>query len=286
MRNQTSRIAIAVAMAAGLAASFASPSFADVNVTASIDKIKTIDIDENITIDKDVNIDVTAVLNGNGAAEAQALANVTNEGNSITLENATYEASLGDGEGGGGINGNTGITQVNQAAGNAQNQGNLVAFAATGNNEAFTDSQAEVDQFNGEGSINLQNTDITASISQSLNGNTGVTQFNQDAGNSNNQTNAVSIAAGVDTDGEDVVVALSEAALGQENIFNSVTEGSGDPRLGTQDAASATNKTASIDASMVGNIGGIIGVNQAAGNNANQANLVSVSAFVNFGGAQ
>lgn len=279
MKSTTSRIALAAAMAVGVVAGFAGQSFADVNVFASITKIKDVDVLEIIDIDKTVNIDVIAVVEADGAAEAQSLANVDNFDNNTQLRNGRYRAETEES-----LLGNIGITQANQASGQNQNQGNLVSAAITATGDAFANSQAEVDQQNGggEGIGNitvLANVDISASINDSLDGNTGIVQFNQDAGVNNNQTNAVAIAAGVDTDEQDVIAALSEAALGQENSFNSVSEGG-------ELSSDATEKSASITNSMNLNTGVVMGVNQAAGNNANQANLVSISAHVNLNGAE
>lgn len=282
MKSTTSRIALAAAMAIGVAVGIAGPSFADVTVSASIDKIKVVTVIENISITKVINIDVTAVVESLGAAEAQALANVDNFGNITQLENVVYDADLSDS-----IIENIGITQANQASGNNQNQGNLVSAAVTATGDAFANSQAEVDQQNGEGNngegngnfLNITDSSMTSTISGSLDGNSGIVQFNQDSGNNNNQTNAVAIAAGVDTDEQDVVASLSEAALGQANSGHFISEGG-------ESSGDAVFKTADINNSMNGNTGVVMGVNQAAGNNANQANLVSVSAFVDLGGAQ
>lgn len=282
MKSTTSRIALAAAMAIGVAVGIAGPSFADVTVSASIDKIKVVTVIENISITKVINIDVTAVVESLGAAEAQALANVDNFGNITQLENVVYDADLSDS-----IIENIGITQANQASGNNQNQGNLVSAAVTATGDAFANSQAEVDQQNGEGNngegrgniTRIRESSMTSTISGSLDGNSGIVQFNQDSGNNNNQTNAVAIAAGVDTDEQDVVASLSEAALGQANSGHFISEGG-------ESSGDAVFKTADINNSMNGNTGVVMGVNQAAGNNANQANLVSVSAFVDLGGAQ
>jgi len=300
--------ALAAAMAIGVVtaiAGIAAPAFADVDVTVSIAKDKTIVVDEDIVIDKDVNIDIIIgdveilepgtgnptglfFLIGLGAAEAQALVNVENTDNVETLEHVVYSADLT-----GSMSGNTGITQFNQAAGNMQNQGNVVAAAVVDTGDAFANAQAEVQQHNGDGPdegaggnvVNAKTSSFTASIGPgSLSGNTGIVQFNQDAGNNNNQTNAVALAAGVDNDGaEDVLVALSEAALGQESSNNVVTEGGG-TTLANGDLTNndATFKSATMDGALNGSTGAVIGVNQAAGNNANQGNVVSVAAFVDF----
>ena len=285
MKSTTSRIALAAAMAIGVAVGIAGPSFADVNVLVSVFKDKTVTVNESITIDKEIVLDVTANVAADGAAEAQALANVDNFGNTVDLEDVTYDARIEDSIGSEFGESNIGITQVNQAAGNHQNQGNLVSAALTATGEAFTNAQAEVDQQNGEGNngggignvVDIVDSTMTATIVDSINFNSGIVQANQDAGNNNNQTNAIAIGAGIETEDLDVVASLSEAALGQSNSGNRVTEG--DP-LNQDSGADSVEKTASITGSLNNNFGAVIGVNQAAGNNANQGNLVSVAAFV------
>jgi hypothetical protein len=85
----------------------------------------------------------------------------------------------------------------------------------------------------------------------------------------NNQANALSLAVSLSAG-----VALSEADLGQVNTFNTVRESDatsgGAVRVGI-------NKNADIVGSISGNTG-VVGVNQAVGNMANQANVVSIAA--------
>ena len=97
-----------------------------------------------------------------------------------------------------------------------------------------------------------------AIIENSGNNNQGLLYVNQAVGNMNNQGNAlsasVSLAPGV---------ALSEADLGQLNAHNTVFEDD-------------VFKTATVTGSFNSN-SGVIGVNQASGNMANQANVLSLS---------
>jgi hypothetical protein len=113
----------------------------------------------------------------------------------------------------------------------------------------------------------------STSIDGSINGPApGIVGVNQNAGNNNNQLNAVAAAAGLDTAATtDVTGAMSEAALGQQN---------GGVETGNNVLESGTYKTASITGSLNNNAGAVIGVNQASGNNANQANMVSLAAYV------
>jgi hypothetical protein len=133
----------------------------------------------------------------------------------------------------------------------------------------FAESQAHAEQVNEANlvdTINLLFRD--AAIANSFSGNTGVLGFNQSPGNMNNQVNLVSLAVALTDSG----VALSEADLGQFNLFNVVEESDsiGDP------GGVGINKSASILASLNNNTG-IVGLNQSAGNMANQANVVSMS---------
>jgi hypothetical protein len=73
-------------------------------------------------------------------------------------------------------------------------------------------------------------------------------------------------------------VALSEADLGQVNRLNQARE-SDSVASSTIDPLFGINKTATIRGSITGNTG-IVGVNQASGNMANQANGVSAAALV------
>lgn len=91
------------------------------------------------------------------------------------------------------INSNTGITAVNQAAGNINNQANAIAIAfsqATG--VALSDAAL--------GQLVVLNNHFesgvfkTASMTGSIQNNTGIVQVNQSAGNLGNQGNAVSLA--------------------------------------------------------------------------------------------
>ena len=301
--------------AAVLAGALAVPALADVEVLATIDKTKDIVVVETINVTKTVLLFAEVDLDLHAAAEAMAIANITNKNNLVDRTNVntalistdndiTKEAEIRNSVGDYATqDGNAGIIGVNQDVGNMVNQANLAAFGLTGDEDAFTDAQAEVDQRNGgEDAVGPPNDPetltptgntvnwgfspggttqtpttgdpilLTALIDLSISFNEGVVGVNQNAGNMNNQTNAVAVAAGIDfgprnppTGGETPTgaVALAESALGQENSNNSVDE------------VNAT-KTAEIKSSLNFNQG-IVGTNQSTGNNGNQANVVSVA---------
>jgi hypothetical protein len=257
------------AAALGLAV-LAGPAFAEVTVTANISKDKDITVTETVTKTKTVTINVFMNVLLPGAAEAQALANVTNTENTVcqgvncgTEQGVKNPATIENS-----VNTNSGIVGVNQDNGNMVNQANLVSVGVTASSESVADVQAELDQVNTSNTVthdepvaDVDNGNATATITGSITGNTGVVGVNQNAGNMNNQTNAVAVALGVGT-----AVALAESALGQVNTGNTVDELN-------------TVKFDTISGSITGNTG-VVQVNQSTGNMNNQASVISVAATV------
>ena len=249
-------------------------SSASVLVTVTVTKDKDITVTETITKNKTIDIIVDASpLDTQGAAEADVVAEQENINVTVTgaidevtgldqgvQRDATIDAS---------INSNAGIVGVNQDVGDFANQANIVAFAFVNNTTGLTsvaNSQAHVSQHNEDSvTTDVEEFDITAnrraaSITGSIIGNTGIVGVNQNAGNMNNQINAVALAVGVNA-----AVALSEADLGQLNSSVEVNE-------------TNTTRAEDITGSVVGNTG-ITQVNQSNGNLNNQASVVSVSAL-------
>ena len=283
--------------AAALLAIAAPPAFADVTVTAAIDKTKDVTVSEDIIINKDVSVTAAVNLNAVKAAEADTIVNQENTDNQACGNCAEKLDWIWSS-----IKDNTGAIAVNQAAGNMNNQGNSVTasvdsreFPPTDDNPpppppeagtgGFADAQASVDQrmgvtkvLNEEATnelghpvydiVPLGNTINTvnvlfrdAQIDNSLNGNTGIAQANESAGNINNQSNTVTLALALSGG-----VALSEADLGQANADNSVHERD-------------VNKSSTIDGSINDNAG-MVQVSQTSGNFANQANVVALGAAI------
>jgi len=277
------------------------PASAEVQVLANINKTKDITITETIRITKTVDLFVVANLVYFSAAEADAIVNQENSHNEVdhsqeqvtTVNGAAVnfgielDASIANS-----INNNSGIVDVNQDVGNMANQGNQVALAiatpdvgTTSPELVVVNSQAEAEQINTDNSVrHLEDPNATpvvslidppqhsASITDSINGNTGIVNVNQNAGNMNNQANSEALAVAIDLAG----VALSEAALGQVN------GNFGDDSEPNTVFEAGVTKTASMVSSLNGNTG-VGGVNQAAGNMANQANIFSLS-FIDGGG--
>jgi hypothetical protein len=261
------------------------PANAFVDVTALIFKDKQVLVLENVDVTKVVVIKVHLTTTYHGAAEAQAIGNQLNAFNRVKehgeLGNDTHGVPLPfglvrDALIDSSVNWNDGIVGVNQDVGNMVNQGNAVAIALTNSDTSLTNSQAEADQINvlnrvrhnenlrfKDGNHNNLSPgnlipDFTATIDNSVNHNIGVVHVNQNAGNMNNQYNSLALAIGLGSK-----FALSEAALGQVNAGNDVSE-------------IETVKYDLITGSVNSNQG-VTGVNQSTGNMNNQASVVSMA---------
>ena len=209
-------------------------------------------------------------------------------------------ASSSDGAG----NLDTGLISINQAGGNMNNQGTLVSAAidstvppvtppppqptptpptgtpATGG--GFAHAQAEATQTNGAfatgeaGPNDVEAVDLIerlSDIDNSFNHDTGLVYANQATGNNNNQLNELALAFSERPQG----VAIAESDLGQFNTDNKVGE-SGSAESDAALEFTGIHKSAQISDSL-NNDTGVFGVNQAVGNNGNQANIVSVAAI-------
>lgn len=283
----------------------ANSASADVFVEADINKTKDITVTQNVTINKTIDLDVAVSILPEKAAEADGIINQVNTDNEACGNCAEKRDEIVNSIGGGG-QGNIGLVNVNQSAGNMNNQGNAVSVAVDAikdppsvpppppgtppvdpGGSGFANSQAHIEQVNGqegeEGEGNLVDTVNLlfrdALIQTSINGNLGIVNVNQSAGNMNNQANLVAIAVSlVDEEDSGGGVALAEADLGQVNVANIVRESDSDP-TSTSSPFLGINKSAVITGS-VNNNTGIVNVNQGAGNMANQANNVSAAAVI------
>jgi len=260
----------------------AGPALADVDVLIFYDKDKTIFVEEFIEIDKDVDIDVQVISTPERAAEAEALINQTNFLNEA-CENCAEKRDIINNS----LNNNNGVVDVNQAAGNMNNQGNAVSISvddrqvppdapdeAPKEGASYAQAQAAADQRNFDNIVDATNLiEKSATITSSLNDNNGVVHANQSAGNMANQANALAMAVGFAEGG----VSIAESDLGQVNTFNTVLE-SGE-EVDENGSDGFIFKSATIEGSVNGN-SGVVGVNQTAGNMANQANVVSFAVVI------
>jgi hypothetical protein len=277
----TSALALGLALAGGAAQ-------ADVQVTGSLEKDKDIFVTIDVTKTKDVNINVTYDEDLVSAAEALAISNQVNTGNTVSAFEGPIDVDLEDDTTEFGIrlaariqdsiNNNVGLVGVNQDVGNANNQGNTVAVAALVSEESgasFTHSESSAEQINTDNlTQQIEQFDVEdpaevdpiadaqkrAVLRNSVNENAGIITVNQSAGNMNNQSNNIALAVGIGS-----ILALSEADLGQTNSGNLVEEVN-------------TVKLGLIE-NAVNNNTGVIAGNQTSGNMNNQGNSISFSAL-------
>ena len=118
---------ILVVWLAALFGFMAAPAFAEVNLTVTVNKTKDLIIVENIDEFWDIDFIVVPVVVTDAGAEAQAIANIENTSNtvSVILDDALDEVSLiATIESS--ITNNSGEVQFNQDVGNNVNQGNVL----------------------------------------------------------------------------------------------------------------------------------------------------------------
>ena len=262
----------------------ASPAIADVKTKFDVDSYKKKKVLE-LVLKLKAGLFIVGVLDeAEAMAESVTLVNQRNYDNKA-CENCAEKRSIigaaGEDVENDSLSGNSGVISVNQSTGNMNNQGTAISFSINEgpasndpDNENDTDAISSwADSLAAVGQLNYDNRVVSedilfrdSSILNSGNNNSGLLYANQSAGNMNNQANALSIAVSDPTDGDNTDlggVALSEADLGQINTNNVVRE-------------RRIEKNADILGSFNTNTG-IIGVNQASGNFANQANVVSLA---------
>lgn len=234
-----------------------------------------VDVDKTVTIDKDVYINkyfnffVCAFIDPKAIAECDVWKCDYNANNQVDLF-----ATLSDDKIENSFKNFTGIGQANQAAGYANNQGNVVAAAIVQAKEVAAMTEVGVDQENYNNCLEASLTLSFDSISGSFNRFTGIGQANQSAGSMNNQNNVVAISAGLADSsssspcggsygGSQDLVATNDTFLTQTNTQGYVKA------CGVITANSVTDSFNGFT--------GIGQVNQSAGSLNNQANIVSIA---------
>ncbi|MFH0809889.1 MAG: hypothetical protein V2A77_05410 [Pseudomonadota bacterium] len=255
-----------LACAGLLTAGLAATAFAEVTVITTVTKTKTINEIITPTITKTVLLNAKQLAEVDSSAQADVTKNDTIAANVVIelpgelvplpSEVVTSHAELS----GDVFNAVTGIVSLNQAPGNANNQGNAVALAYANDNPAFLGAQAHVDKLVTGNAVIAAFSERSDAINDAfLGGVTGVFSVNQAAGNVNNQDNAVAVAIGADP-----VMTLAESDLGMTAAANIITE-------------TDVNKTDLINMGAFSGASGITSINQASGNANNQANSVAVT---------
>jgi hypothetical protein len=213
---------------------------------------------------------VASATSGNAAGGSNSQSQATQVSSAITAANtisvnpndlATMGGNVGDSD-----SGNEG---VNQAAGNANAQGNQVAISVSSNasaDAAFTfgngaNAETMAKQSNTSSSSTndgpAEQATITDYAFHNASGNLGI---NQAAGDNNEQLNQTSIA-----EVQNAAYATASSSLDQEASNNTVTNNP------------AAANTAQLSGNALVNASGNVGVNQAVGNQNMQANSLSLA---------
>jgi hypothetical protein len=281
-----------------LGAALAAPAAADITLNGTVTYDKDVQVTETLDKTKTVNITVTVDQNYASAAESNAVNNQRIGGclgvagcpvaGAFSPQTHTYGPGTSSSAQAAGrlvfglaidyaaltftsVNFNIGVTQYNQDVGVGVNQGNMIS-AAIGENADFLEANNAAAQYNLGNTVTVdgRRTNGTApdtvgiihaaAIANSVNGNIGVVQANQNAGVFNNQLNSMSLSYSFENSG----VALSNSDLGQWNSAGTATE-------------TNTSRISSMTGSVNLNTGVVMG-NQSSAYMGNQANIVSLSA--------
>jgi hypothetical protein len=256
---------------------------ADVFVTATATKFKSVSVFKNININKQVTINAEAFLQNDGTSEQDIFANQRNQFNfAEDEESIASNAIIGSYDG---ASGEQATIQNNGFNNNNLNSDSLSyanSQSGAGNGPGvFADAEVNIEQINGlteeppcldcnglpedfDGrGVNvfssIEGATYDNSIDASFNGAAGVAKTIQENGSNNNNFNGVAIALGDYT-----TFALDEVNAGQFNNFNFAD-------------ARALNRTNSINASFVG-YNGVTATIQNNGSNSNNANSSAISA--------
>jgi len=263
----------------------------DVSLDGQVTLTKTVTINQDRTDNYTTSIN-NKTFDPKARADAEAVKNDLNYNNCLQVGASTFTDNLNTS-----FNWFTGIGQSNQAAGQMNNQGNVVAVAFVNNNDAYSSALTAVGVKNQNNEFYGNNTKDggllagwcrpdavltqTDNLGDSFNHFIGIGQSNQSAGSMNNQNNAVSVAAGVDTDSGD-----------HGALWNFGAKGSMVAMAASELAMTNTSNKYQLDkatftTSMNNSFNGFTGIgqsNQSAGNMNNQCNVVSVGAAVSLKG--
>jgi hypothetical protein len=286
---------LAAAATLALSVGLATTASADVTTDWTLHKTKTTRISEPTTITKNITVSVTDTTPLNSEASGLAVVNSSvendtvgqvsitdpNPGTNETPQNFTgapsYDIHL-KALITGSVLTNTGIGQLNQDVGNNTNQGNVIAAGLVFGGNDFASAEAYVEQLSENNSArNIEDPSqvkdqtastltgpevpqILADLESSINHNVGVFMVNQNAGDNNQQHNALAAAIG-----DNAFTALGDAGLHQVNSGNTVFDLN-------------TVKQDTINAS-INNNQGVVAFNQTTGDNNNQATVINVAAI-------
>jgi hypothetical protein len=151
------------------------------------------------------------IIQGYAGVSIEAVSNIT--GNYVAETSVSHASSLM-----GSFQGFKGVGATNQAAGNLNNQGTYIGFAATGSNNALMTTDVTLATIHENNSlVTTGKTDYQATIGgKSFQGATGIVAVNQAAGNMNSQLKAITVCMG------NAAAVLNNSQLSQVNSNNTI----------------------------------------------------------------
>jgi hypothetical protein len=151
-----------------------------------------------------------SVIQGYAGVSIEAISNII--GNYVAETSAVHVSSLM-----GSFQGFKGVGASNQAAGNLNNQGTYVGFAATAGNKALMTNDVTFATVHENNSLVTGNASYQATIGgQSFSAATGIVAVNQTAGNMNSQLKSVTVCVG------NAAAVLNNSQLSQVNSNNNI----------------------------------------------------------------
>jgi hypothetical protein len=184
------------------------------------------------------------IIQGYAGVSIEAVSNIS--GNYVAETSAVHASSLMSS-----FQGFKGVGAANLAAGNLNNQGTYIGFAATGGNNALMTTDVTLATIHQNNRLDTGNAFYTATIGDSaFKGATGIVAVNQAAGNMNSQLKAITVCMG------NAAAVLNNSQLSQINTNNTINM----PVNGTMTA------NVSLDEGTFKDFKGVASVTQVAGN--------------------
>jgi hypothetical protein len=151
-----------------------------------------------------------AIIQGRAGVSIEAVSNIS--GNYVAETSAIHACSLM-----GSFQGFKGVGAINQAAGNLNNQGTYIGFAATASTNALMTTDVTLATVHENNTLITGPSSYQATIGgQSFKGATGIVAVNQAAGNMNSQLKSVTVCMG------NATAVLNNSQLSQVNSNNNI----------------------------------------------------------------
>lgn len=281
--GSTAALALMVGVAS-IGTALADPPPQGITVDANFIKDKDTYVTENIYREKAVFLQATVAPEVTKMSEALSMANQWSADNTMSEAYTRRTDTITNA-----VNNNTGLTILNQTAGDLNNQASSASGAANAGSGGvvYSEAQSGAEQNSKDNRLSEQNltwfssdpnaidgdpntptrvAGKTATITNAIKNNLGVVHVNQSVGNMNSQANTLALATSFGEGG----VVITDAVLGQQQTGNQVVE------------YNVLREAVLTDAVKFNT--GIVSLNQSAGSLSNQANVVAIGVAIQLGG--